>query len=105
FPVATLAPAAMALFLPVQFSGSGGAEITFTPGKDRAISAVRSVEASSTTITSNGIPLCDTRDSRQEARHDSSLRAGTMTETMAVWEAMTERDANLLRSAMNTAGR
>ena len=48
---------------------------------DRATSAVRSVEASSTTIISKSIPVWVTTDSRQDARQASSFLAGTMTET------------------------
>src|SRR5436309_2230776 len=81
---ATFAPADMALFLPVQFSGRGGAEITVAFSNDLAISAVRSVDASSTTITSKAIPVCDTRDSRHSERQASSFRAGTITDTTGV---------------------
>ena len=49
--------------------------------KEFAISAVRSVEASSTTMISKSIPVCVTSESRQSERHDSSFLAGTMTET------------------------
>src|SRR5229473_4472162 len=47
FVCAALAPADMALFLPVQLSGRGPAGISFTLGKDLAVSAVRTVETSS----------------------------------------------------------
>ena len=45
-PRAILAPAATALFLPVQATGSSGALISFTPlaENEEAISEVRSVE-------------------------------------------------------------
>ena len=45
-PAGDLAPAATALFLPVQRAGSSGALISFTPfaANEEAISEVRSVE-------------------------------------------------------------
>src|SRR5215469_2577593 len=52
---------------------------------DFAISAVRSVEPSSTTMISKSISACVTSDSRQEARQASSFRAGTMTETTGLF--------------------
>jgi cytochrome c biogenesis protein CcmG, thiol:disulfide interchange protein DsbE len=55
--------------------------MTLTPEKDCAISNVRSVEPSSTTMISKLTPGCDTSDSRHAARLASSLRAGTMTDT------------------------
>src|SRR5260370_32614477 len=51
------------------------------PGKERAISAVRSVESSSTTMISKVIPVWATSDPRHAPRQASSLRAGTMMET------------------------
>ena len=58
--------------------------VTVGPGRtanERAISPVRSVEASSTTMISKWIPSCETRDSRQRCKQASSFRAGTMMET------------------------
>ena len=81
WPRAWRAPVVTALFLPVQPAGSGPASITRTPGNDSAISRVRSVEWSSTTMISKSTPVCATSDSRQSARQASSLRAGMMTET------------------------
>src|SRR5690242_11269083 len=52
-----------------------------TPGKERAMARVASVEASSTTTISNSSPLWATSDSRHAARDPSSLRAGTITDT------------------------
>src|SRR5580700_6205767 len=83
-PRATLAPDAMALFLPVQSGGGGPASTTRTDGKDSAMARVRSEEPSSTTRISKGAPDCPTRDSRQEARHSSSLRAGMITDTVGL---------------------
>src|SRR5690349_6551944 len=71
----------MALFLPVHPAGRAPASITLTPRNEPAISAVRSLDPSSTTITSNCTPGCATSDCRQFPRQVSSLRAGTMTET------------------------
>jgi cytochrome c biogenesis protein CcmG, thiol:disulfide interchange protein DsbE len=79
---ATSAPATMALFLPVQPGSGGLAFTTRTEGNDCAISRVWSVEASSTTIISKGTPDCAASDSRQAPRHASSLRAGTITDTV-----------------------
>src|ERR1700722_5305838 len=71
----------MALFLPVHPGRSGSASITCTPGIDFAISFVRSVDWSLTTITSKLKPLWSLNESRQAPRLASSLRAGTITET------------------------
>src|SRR5579863_7968597 len=83
-PRAAQAPAVTAWFLPVHPGGSGPAGITRTLGNEAAISAVRSVEWSSTTMSSNGTPVCETRDWRQTPRLASSLRAGMITEICGV---------------------
>jgi hypothetical protein len=74
-------PAVTALFLPVQPAGRGLASMTLTAENDVAISRVRSVEWSSTTMISKETPVWETRDWRQSASDASSLRAGTITET------------------------
>ena len=84
-PRARRAAVQIALFLPVQPGSSFSAAITVTPAKPRAISAVRSVEPSSTTIRSQSLPNSKissdwlTSDSRHAPRQSSSLRAGTIT--------------------------
>src|SRR5882672_2380736 len=83
-PRASLAPATTALFFPVQPTGSGPGEITRTPEKLSAIERVRSVEWSSTTITSKVTPVWETSDCKQSPRHTSSFLAGTMIETSGV---------------------
>src|SRR6476646_725963 len=87
-PAATLAPAAMALFFPVQWAGGGLASTTRTDGNDCAISRVRSVEASSTRMISELTPVWFVKDSRHEPRLASSLRAGTITDTVGLPEAI-----------------
>src|ERR1700722_580032 len=82
WPRAWRAPVATALFLPVQPLGRGAASITLTFGNDPAISRVRSVEWSSTTMISKSTPVCATSDSRHVPRLASSLRAGIITDTM-----------------------
>src|SRR5215472_2652607 len=79
--VAARAPVATALFLPVQLAASRAASITQTLGNDAAISRVRSVDWSLTTMIWNETPSCETRDSIQEPRLASSLRAGMMIDT------------------------
>src|ERR1035438_2736026 len=83
---AFLAPAITALFFPVQLlatisMGRTFGEMTRTPGKPSAISRVRSVEASSTTVISKVTPVWVVSDSRQARRLDSSFRAGMIIET------------------------
>ncbi len=84
-PRACRAAVQMALALPVQPGSSLPASITVTPAKPRAISAVRSVEWSSTTISSQSLPSSKissdwlTSDCRHAPRQSSSLRAGTIT--------------------------
>ncbi len=80
-PLASRAPATTALFFPVQPAGSGPAEITRTPAKLLAISRVRSVEPSSTTMISQETPVCAVNDCRQSPRLASSFRAGMMIDT------------------------
>src|SRR5208337_3268332 len=80
-PRACCAPAYTAFDLPLQPSGSGPASTSVTPANERAMSAVRSVEPSSTTMISNDTPCCPASDSRHPARQASSLRAGTITDT------------------------
>ena len=65
-PRASRAPAVTALFFPVQPAGNEPASITRTFGNDVAISRVRSVEWSSTTMISKSHP--GLRDQRLEAR-------------------------------------
>src|SRR5271169_2968839 len=74
----------MALFFPVQPEGGGAAFTTCTSGNDWAISPVRSVDASFTTMISKPTPVCDTSESRQAPRQASSFRAGTITDTVGV---------------------
>jgi len=78
------APEVTALFFPVQPAGSGGASITRTVccGKDEAMARVWSVEWSSTTMISKGMPVCAISEARQAFNEASSLRAGTMIETV-----------------------
>src|SRR6202035_2452023 len=61
---------------------------TRTVGNDRAISRVRSVEPSSTRMISDFTPSWLTSDSRQEPRQASSLRAGTMTDTVGLLDTV-----------------
>ena len=67
-PRASFMPATRALFLPLQPDGKGPASITRTLGKDCAISRVRSVDPSSTTMISKLTPVWATSDSRQAPR-------------------------------------
>ena len=60
------------------------AEITRTPAKLCAISRVRSVEPSSTTMISNATPVCAVKDCRQPPRLSSSFRAGIIIETSRI---------------------
>ena len=68
--------------------GGGPASTTRTDGNDWAISRVRSVEASSTTMISKPTPVCAASDSRQAPRQASSLRAGTMTDTVGLLDTV-----------------
>ena len=65
-------------------AGGGPASTTRTDGNDCAISRVRSVEASSTRMISELTPLWLVKDSRHEPRLASSLRAGTITDTVGL---------------------
>jgi peroxiredoxin len=81
------------LFFPVQPAGNGGAGKTEIWEKRWAISRVRSVELSSTTMISNATPVCPAKDARHAPREASSFLAGTMTETSG--RVRTEREVSI----------
>src|SRR5258708_21746359 len=83
-PQAARAPVTTALFFPVQPLGRVPASTIRIEGNDEAISRVRSVEWSSTTMISKATPVCPTNEARHVHRQASSLRAGTITDTMGV---------------------
>ena len=69
-----------------------------------AISAVRSTDASSTTMISKSIPLCATRDSRHCARHASSFLAGTITDTTGLLVAEFILTFDMIHARHNATG-
>src|SRR5579864_1081750 len=81
-PRALAAPATRAWFLPLQPGGKGPGSTNRTSAKDCAISRVLSDDPSSTIMISKSTPVWPTSDSRQVPRQASSLRAGTITDTM-----------------------
>jgi peroxiredoxin len=72
----------MAFVLPVHPAGNGPASITCTPAKDSAISRVRSLDPSSTTMISKLTPACSQSDCKHAPRQASSFLAGTVTDTV-----------------------
>ncbi len=81
FPFATFAPLQAALHLPLQPGRQDRRRSISAPQSSAAMARVPSVEWSSTTMISYAGPAWPTSDRKQSARHASSFRAGTMTET------------------------